>query len=720
MTSSDKVRESEQSFRLIVDSIPGLVCTMTPGGEVEFVNQQLLDYTGKTREELSDWRPLMHPDDRERVMFQWTRSIQTGNAYEIEHRIRRADGVYRWFQVRGRPLRDTEGRIVRWYNLVTDIDERKKTDEKLRRSEECLLEAQRLSHTGSWRHDVASGAVTVSPQIHRIFGSRPDDDMSTAEFWFNRIHPEDRRTVQQVFERSERQKTDYQADYRIVLPDGTIKHLHVIGHPVLNQSGDLKEFVGTSMDVTEAKQAEAKIRQSERELRQLLDFTPMHITEFGPDGSPLYNNQAALDYHGLTVNEWKSADLHSLLHPQDAERVASDGANKFLSGSPFEMEVRLKRKDGQYRWFFFRFNPIRDEQGRLTRWYAAATDVEDRKQAEQRLQNENVALRDEIDKTSMFEEIVGTSPPLQTVLSLISKVAPTDSSVLITGETGTGKELVARAIHRRSGRSSRPFVSVNCAAIPRDLIGSELFGHEKGAFTGATQRRLGRFELAEGGTIFLDEIGELSAETQIALLRVLQEHEFERVGGAETIRANVRVIAATNRDLEAAVAASLFRSDLFYRLNVFPVEMPPLRERREDIPMLVEYFIDRYARRAGKSFQTLNKKSLDLLQSYSWPGNIRELQNVIERSVIVCDRENFSVDESWLSRPPIASDPNSGLTLLKKVPSQEKAIIEAALRETGGRVSGPSGAAAKLGIHRSTLESKIASLKINKHRFKTG
>jgi formate hydrogenlyase transcriptional activator len=544
--------------------------------------------------------------------------------------------------------------------------------------------------------------------------------MSTAEFWFNRIHPEDRRTVQQVFERRESQKTNYQADYRIVLPDGTIKHLHVIGHPVLNQSGDLKEFVGTSMDVTDAKQAEAKIRQSERELRQLLDFTPMHITEFGPDGSPLYNNQAALDYHGLTVNEWKSADLHSLLHPQDAERVASDGAGKFLSGSPFEMEVRLKRKDGQYRWFFFRFNPIRDDQGRLTRWYAAATDVEDRKQAEQRLQNENVALREEIDKTSMFEEIVGTSPPLQTVLSLISKVAPTDSSVLITGETGTGKELVARAIHRRSGRSSRPFVSVNCASIPRDLIASELFGHEKGAFTGATQRRLGRFELAEGGTIFLDEVGELSAETQIALLRVLQEHEFERVGGTGTIRANVRVIAATNRDLEAAVAASLFRSDLFYRLNVFPIEMPPLRERREDIPMLVEYFIDRYARRAGKSFQTPNKKNLDLLQSYSWPGNIRELQNVIERSVIVCDTENFSVDESWLSRPPITSEPNSGLGLLKKVPSQEKAIIEAALRETGGRVSGPSGAAAKLGIHRSTLESKIASLKINKHRFKTG
>ena len=332
--------------------------------------------------------------------------------------------------------------------------------------------------------------------------------------------------------------------------------------------------------------------------------------------------------------------------------MTSETQSKFLSGTPYETEGRLPRKDGKYRWFLLRYNPVRDEQGRVIHWYVAATDIEDRKQAEQRLQNENVALREEIDRASMFEEIVGTSLPLQVVLSRISKVAPTDSSVLITGETGTGKELVARAIHRRSRRSAHAFVSVNCAAVPRDLIASELFGHEKGAFTGATQRRLGRFELAEGGTIFLDEVGELPAETQIALLRVLQEHEFERVGGTGSIRTNVRVIAATNRDLEAAIAAGLFRSDLFYRLNVFPIEMPPLRQRRADIPLLVEYFIDRYARKAGKSFQAVSKKSLDLLQSYAWPGNIRELQNIIERSVIVCDAENFSVDESWLSRQP--------------------------------------------------------------------
>jgi transcriptional regulator with GAF, ATPase, and Fis domain len=261
-------------------------------------------------------------------------------------------------------------------------------------------------------------------------------------------------------------------------------------------------------------------------------------------------------------------------------------------------------------------------------------------------------------------------------------------------------------------------VSVNCAAIPRDLIGSELFGHEKGAFTGATQRRLGRFELAEGGTIFLDEIGELPAETQIALLRVLQEHEFERVGGTASIRTDVRVIAATNRDLEAAIAAGIFRSDLFYRLDVFPIEMPPLRERREDIPLLVGYFIERYARKARKSFHAVNKRSLDLLQSYSWPGNIRELQNVVERSVIVCETENFSVDESWLSRQPRAIGPKIRLELSQKLASQEKDMIEAVLSESAGRVSGPSGAAAKLGMPRSTLESKIRSLKINKKRFK--
>ena len=271
------------------------------------------------------------------------------------------------------------------------------------------------------------------------------------------------------------------------------------------------------------------------------------------------------------------------------------------------------------------------------------------------LYKENLALRDEVERTSMFDEIVGASNPLKVVLSRIAKVAPTDSTVLITGETGTGKELVARAIHRKSARAERAFVSVNCAAIPRDLIPSELFGHEKGAFTGATQRRLGRFELADGGTIFLDEVGELLPDTQVALLRVLQERELERVGGRQPIHVNVRVITATNRDLEAAVANGTFRQDLFYRLNVFPIEVPPLRERKTDLLLLVEYFVQRYGVKAGKDIRSIDKKTLDLFQSYEWPGNIRELQNVIERSVILSSGGVFSVDELWLSKKSVSS-----------------------------------------------------------------
>jgi transcriptional regulator with GAF, ATPase, and Fis domain len=331
------------------------------------------------------------------------------------------------------------------------------------------------------------------------------------------------------------------------------------------------------------------------------------------------------------------------------------------------------------------------------------------------LYKENLVLRDEVDRTSMFEEIVGTAPALKTVLARVAKVARTDSTVLIAGETGTGKELVARAIHRRSSRASKSFVGVNCAVVPRELIASELFGHEKGAFTGATQRRLGRFELAHGGTIFLDEVGELPMETQVALLRVLQEREFERVGGSTSIRVDVRVVTATNRDLQSAVEAGTFRSDLFYRLNVFPIEVPALRERADDIPLLVEYFIDRYARKAGKTLRRVNKRTLERLRSYPWPGNVRELQNVIERSVIVCDTDEFTVDESWLTARPAIE---GRLALSGTIAAHEKAVIEDALRACGGRVYGPSGAAERLGIPRSTLESKIRALRINKHRFR--
>ena len=550
-------------------------------------------------------------------------------------------------------------------------------------------------------------------------GQTLDFVRSQPEAWMTAVHPEDREAASRAFWGGVRSGRGFALETRSLRAEDRTYRWHLQQAVVLrDEEGKILKFVGTTTDIDDQKRAEEKIRQSEKEARQLLDMSPLHIAEMGPDGSRRYLNRACIDYLGITLEEWRVAGLPEVAHPQDAEILAENLPGQLQRGSPFEYEVRLRRKDGQYRWFHFRFNPMSDEEGRVTRWYLAGTDIDDRKLAEQRLQEENVALREEVDKASMFEEIVGISTPLKKVLSRISRVAPTDSSVLITGETGTGKELVARAIHRRSPRSSHTFVSVNCAVIPRDLIASELFGHEKGAFTGAAQRRLGRFELAEKGTIFLDEVGELPAEIQIALLRVLQEREFERIGGSGIIRTDVRVIAATNRDLESAIESGKFRSDLFYRLNVFPIELPPLRKRTDDIPLLVTYFVNRYARKAGRHFTAIDKKSLDLLQSYAWPGNIRELQNVIERSVVISESQTFSVDESWLSRRPSPSEVEVQPSLFTRLPAQEKVVIEAALRECGGRVYGPSGAAVRLGIPRTTLESKIKSLKINKNRLR--
>jgi formate hydrogenlyase transcriptional activator len=341
-----------------------------------------------------------------------------------------------------------------------------------------------------------------------------------------------------------------------------------------------------------------------------------------------------------------------------------------------------------------------------------------RDQFNDKLTQEKPYPEHEIRSERNFDEIIGNSASLRGLLKRVETVAPTDSTVLIYGETGTGKELIARSIHKKSQRSGRAFVSVNCAALPPSLIPSELFGHEKGAFTGAMQRRLGRFELADGGTIFLDEVGELLPDTQIALLRVLQEREFERVGGGRPIRVDVRVIAATNRDLKTAVANRTFRADLFYRLNVIPVDVPPLRERKDDIPLLAWHFTQQFAKRMNKVIDSISSATMDTLRRYHWPGNVRELQNVIERSVILCETEILSIDESWLPQQPFLAEPRNQIEFSRKLQAEEMDIIEAALKESGGRVFGTAGAAAKLGIARSTLESKIRSLKIDKNRFK--
>jgi formate hydrogenlyase transcriptional activator len=587
------VAQRTKELAAVIDSIPGLLAIMTPNGEVEFINGRVREYFGRPLDQLKGWtmNDAVHPDDLPYTVATWRDSIAAGQPYEFDHRLRRSDGVYRWFHAAGLPIRAADGHILRWYVLLTDIHRRKTAEEKL--------------------------------------------------------------------------------------------------------------------------------RQDEMELRRITDAIPNTIHVFRPDGTVLHVNRTALDYSGLTLEDAQREDyVARFLHPEDVERTIADWRAAIAAGAPFENEVRALAKNGKYRWWLVRYNPLLDEEGHLIRWYATGTDIEDRKQAEERTYSENLMLREEITRSSMFEEIVGSSQPLRKVLAQVAKVAPTDSTVLISGETGTGKELIARAIHKRSNRSNGPFISVNCGAIPQALIGSELFGHEKGAFTGAAQRRIGRFEVANGGTIFLDEVGELPMETQIALLRVLQEREFERLGSTQPLRVSVRVLAASNRDLRKAAEAGTFRQDLFYRLNVFPIEVPPLRERATDIRLLAEYLIARYGKPAGKKFDNIASKTLELFQKYDWPGNIRELQNVIQRGVVICDGPTFSIDETWLAREQArTSDPNlppSGSPV-----DSERELIERMLVECRGRVSGPSGAAVKLGIPRQTLESKILRLGINKHRFRT-
>jgi len=588
----EKLGKEAARLQTLIDTVPSFLWTSFPNGSKEFLNKRWYEYTGLTQEEGKGWgwKVVVHPDDLDRLVREWLALLNDPKPGELETRIRRYDGEYRWFLIRVLPEFDAEGNVVRWLGSDTDIEDRKRM--------------------------------------------------------------------------------------------------------------------------------EMKLLKDERELRRITDAIPHMIVILDTKGNALYANQAMLDYTGLTMQDELASDFCArTCHPEDLERAGEEREAGFARGLPFETELRALRKDGQYHWLLLRFNPLRDEEECLVRWYATGTDIDDRKRAEDRTRNENVALREDIVRSSMFEEIVGSSEPLRRVLVQVSKVAPTDSTVLVLGETGTGKELIARAIHNRSKRSSRAFIRVNCAAIPQSLIASELFGHEKGSFTGATQRRLGRFESADGGTIFLDEVGDLPPETQVSLLRVLQEREFERVGGTQSVSVDVRVIAATNRDLTSAVAEGEFRQDLFYRLNVFPIRLPALRERISDISLLVGYLIDRYANKLGKKIRNIDKKTIELFHAYDWPGNIRELQNVVERAVILSEGETFLVDETWLTHvtPKRAA---TTAPLIADLVEHEREILEAALRESEGVVGGPTGAAVKLGIPRQTLESKIRKLGINRHRFK--
>jgi PAS domain S-box-containing protein len=608
----DELRRQKAHFERLFQLAPEAIVLRDINNRILRANQEFTRLFGFTVEEavgrnISD---LILPEGSlKEASFEESEALRlalnSGKRVDAELIRKRKDGTHLNVSLVAAPV-CADGGMPEIYGIYRDITERKQAESALKRSEAYLSEGQRLSHTGSWARSVATGDVYMSQESFRIFGLDPTTKM-TLETILSRVHPEDRSSFMERVQKGIREGSHYEDDYRIIREDGTIRHLHVLAHPVKNAAGKVVEFVGTHMDVTE-----------QRLSRQALEDALVEI------------------------------------------------------------------------------NSLKEQ-----------------------LLQENVALREEIEETSMFEEIVGKSSALGKVLKELETVGPTDSTVLVCGETGTGKELIARAIHNLSSRRSNAFVRVNCAAIPTGLLESELFGHEKGAFTGAISQRIGRFELAHHGTIFLDEIGEVPLELQPKLLRVLQEREFERLGSSRTQLTDARLIAATNRDLSEMVGEQKFRADLFYRLNVFPLYVPALRERPEDVPLLVRHFAELFSRRIGKVIRTIPAETMNALMRYDWPGNVRELQNVIERAVILSTHGVLRVSTAELNGKGSATPRGKGPTIpvRKRVrttpPTLSREQIVQALRESDGRVGGAEGAAARLGLKRTTLIAHMKRLGID-------
>jgi PAS domain S-box-containing protein len=613
-SSEESLRKQKAHFERLFALAPEAIVLRDIENRVLRVNEEFTNLFGYTVDEAlgRNISSLIVPDDQRDECEKLREVLKRGEKVNAETIRRRKDGKRLTVSFVAAPV-SVEGNEREIYSIYRDITERKRAEERLRRSEAYLAEGQRLTHTGSWARCVSTGELYWSRESFLIFGLDPEGPSPTFKTLLSRIHPEDRDSAMDTIQDSIVRRSDFKIDYRIVLEDGTVRHIHVVGHPVINAAGQLNEFVGTHVDVTDQIQSRAALEKAFEEIQHLKD----------------------------------------------------------------------------------------------------------------RLYQENVALREEIDETSMFEQIVGKSDALRRVLAQVETVATTDSTVLIYGETGTGKELIARAIHNLSERSAQAFVKLNCAAIPTGLLESELFGHERGAFTGAVGQRVGRFELANHGTVFLDEIGEIPLDLQPKLLRVLQEREFERLGSSRTLRTDARLIAATNSNLSAMVESGKFRSDLFYRLDVFPIHLPPLRDRKEDIPLLVRHFVQHFTRRMKKNVDSIPAATMTALCEYHWPGNIRELQNVIERAVIVSTGSVLQVSIGDLKprNHTIGNHEKTGGVQMTDARNARRAFDESerkqilgVLAKTHWTVGGPDGAAARLGVKRSTLQYRMRKLGIPSKR----
>ena len=778
------LRKSERELRTTIETIPAFVVSALPDGSVDFLSQSLLDYTGLSREQWLGWgwKDIAHPEDADRAVNTWRAALAGGEPLEVEVRYRRADGKYRWYLGRQVPLRDDKGNIVKWYGTLHDIEDRKQAEAALQKSEERWRSVYENSAIGVALTDLNGRFLAVNRAYEKILGYTEEE---VCKLTFLEITEEHYRNANRelVSELLEGERQQFQIEKQYLRKDGTLRWVSNNVSLVPGTESTPRFIMALSEDITQRKQAEAALRESEEKNRILLQINNAIITNL--------TQQALLHSISEALRPVFPFDRCAItLYQPERDSFRFLAVEGELHSDYFQTGLEFSREETCGSWVFEHLRPLVRRDLEKEREYAnerrlvaegirsmcvvplalqgecvgllslvsqqknrysdedavflqevanqVALAVQNMQSYQEidslkaRLEKENVYLQEELRAEHNFEEIVGNSPALLKALHAVDQVAPTDSTVLIYGETGTGKELVARAIHSRSARNGRALVNVNCSAISAGLVESELFGHMKGAFTGALERRIGRFELAHGGTIFLDEIGELPPETQVKLLRVLQEHEFEPVGSSRSLRADVRVIAATNRNLHEAVQGGRFRSDLFYRLNVFPIELPPLRERRPDIPQLVAFCISRFCKRLGKKIDGVSRESMENLVNYHWPGNIRELQNVIERAVVLSAEPTLRLDRDLMPvaastkgvETPKTDDPErrqvdlKSPKLLLSLDEVDRNHILAALQHTGGVVDGPKGAARILNLHPNTLRHRMDKLGIRGSRHR--
>lgn len=725
-------RQSDERSRAIQRAIPDLMFLLSRDGVY-------LDYHAKDPTELfvspesflgKNIRDVFPPELAESFLLCFRRAEETGEPQVIEYKLRIKDEE-RWYEARNV---SSDDKIL---SVVRDVAERKRNEVALREamavSERNRAQLETVFQTvdeGIVVSDMAGNLMLVNEAEARINGFGSADEMKRNLSYFTEAYevyyPDGRLVPTEDWPMSKvlRGETVTEWELRVRCKDhGREWFFSFSGEPVFDERGKQVLAVLVTRDITERKKAEEELRQSEARFRNMADSAPVVIWIAGTDKLCAYLNQQWLDFTGRSLEEELGNGWADNMHPDDLGRYHETYNSAFDRRESFKIECRLRRADGLFRWFLITGTPRFASEGEFLGHIGSCVDITGQKQAEDtlqdmlgevnrlknQLQEENIYFQEEIKLEHNFSEIVGRSDAIKYVLHKIEQVAPTDSTVLILGETGTGKELVARAIHSASLRRERPLIKVNCAALPASLIESELFGHEKGAFTGASARKIGRFELADGATLFLDEIGELPPEMQVKLLRVLQEGEFERLGGTRTIQVDVRIIAATNRNLWDEVQKGHFREDLWYRLNVFPITMPPLRQRREDIPLLVEHFVGRFSKKLGKKITSVAPATLNALSNYSWPGNVRELANVMERAVINNSGQVLHPDHSLdsLQAETLSSSQ-------KTLEEMERKYIIAILDETSWRIEGPHGAAMILGLNPSTLRTRMAKLNIQK------